>query len=102
MGFDPAGEDINAKHVKFLLIREGEDVNSGGVELVVGDVDQPGAEETSPANSQHDMDVVRVQIMVIAVDILDLDSHSVSYIQSSKNGQTENIMMINRYLQESL
>ena len=65
-----AGEDICAKHVKFLLIREREDFNSRGVELVVGDVDQPGAEETSPANSQHDTDVVRGQIMVFAVDIL--------------------------------
>ena len=87
------GEDVCAKHVKFLLIRERKDVNSRGVELVVGDVDQPGAEETSPANSQHDSDVVRGQIMVIAVDILDL--HSFFNIQLSVNGQTEKIMMIN-------
>ena len=64
------------------------------MELVVGDVDQPGAEETSPANSQHDTDVVRGQIMVVAVDILDLDSPSFSDIQLSMNGQTEKIMMI--------
>ena len=75
------GEDVCAKHVKFLLIRERKDVNR--------DVDQPGAEETRPPNSQHDMDVLRGQIMVIAVDILDL--HSVSYIESSKNGQTKKI-----------
>ena len=80
-------EDVSAKHVKFPLIREREDVNSRGVELVVGDVDQPGAEETSPANSQHNMNVVRLQIMVIAVDIL--ESHFFSDIQSSINGQTE-------------
>ena len=60
--------------------------------LVVGDVDEPGAEETSPANSQHDTDVVRGQIMVIPVDISDL--HSFSDIQTSVNGQTEKIMMI--------
>ena len=83
------GEDVCAKHVKFLLIRERKDVNRGWVEVVVGDVDQPGAEETGPPNSQHDMDVLRGQIMVIAVDILDL--HSVSYIESSKNGQTKKI-----------
>ena len=64
-------EDVFAKHVKFLFIREREHFNSRGVELVVGDVEQPGAEETSPANSQHNMDVVRGQIMVIAIDILD-------------------------------
>ena len=62
------------------------------MELVVGDVDKPGAEETSPANSQHDMNMIRGQIMGIAVDIL--DSHSFSYIESSLNGQTENIIMI--------
>ena len=94
----PGGEDIAAKHVKFPLIREREDVNSRGVELVVGDVDQPGAEETSPANCQHDTDVVRGQIMVVAVDILVvtvdiLDSHSFFNIQLSVNGQTEKIMM---------
>ena len=55
---------------------------------VVGDVDQPGAEETSPANSQHDMDMVRGQIMVTAVDILDLDSPYFSDFQHSMNGQT--------------
>ena len=60
--------------------------------LVVGDVDEPGAEETSPANSQHDTDVVRGQIMVFAVDILDL--HSFFNIQLSINGQTEKIIMI--------
>ena len=65
------------------------------MDLVVGDVDQPGTEETSPANSQHDTDVVRGQIMVIAVDILDL--HSFFDIQSSVNGQTEKIMIIFRY-----
>ena len=86
------GEDISAKHVKFLLIRERRDVNSRGVELVVGDVDQPGAEETKPANCQHDNDVGRVQIMVVAVDILDLNSFS--DIQSSMDGQTEKITMI--------
>ena len=94
------GEDVCAKHVKFLLIRERKDVNSRGMELVVGDVDQPGAEETSPANSQHDMNMIRGQIMGIAVDIL--NSHSFCYIQSSKNGQTEKIKMMNKYLQESL
>ena len=57
--------------------------------LVVGDVDEPGAEETSPANSQHYMDMVRGQIMVNAVDIL--NSHSFSNIESSLNGQTEKI-----------
>ena len=76
------GEDVCAKHVKFLLIRERKDVNSRGVELVVGDVDQPGAEETSPANSQHDVDVLWSQIMDIAVDILDL--HSFSDLLSGK------------------
>ena len=90
------GEDVCAKHVKFLLIRERKDVNRGWVEVVVGDVDQPGAEETSPANSQHDMNMIRGQIMGIAVDIL--DSHSVSYVQSSLNGQTENMIMINKNL----
>ena len=79
----PRGEDVFAKHVKFLLMRERKDVNSGWVELVVGDVDEPGAEETSPANSHHYMDMVKGQIMVSAVDILDL--HSFFYIQSSKN-----------------
>ena len=88
----PRGEDVFAKHVKFLLMRERKDVNSGWVELVVGNVDQPGAEEKSPTNSQHDMDIQRSQIMGIAVDIL--DSHSFSYIESSLNGQTENIIMI--------
>ena len=87
----PGGEDISAKHVKFSLIRERKDINSRGVELVVGDVDQPGAEETSPANCQHDMDVVRGQTMVNAVGILDL--HSFFDIMFSKNGQTEKIMM---------
>ena len=62
------------------------------MERVVGDVDEPGAEETSPANPQHDTDVVRGQIMVIAVDIL--DSHSFFNIQYSIKGQTEKIMMI--------
>ena len=62
------------------------------MELVVGDVDQPGAEETSPANSQHDMDIHRGQIMGIAVDILDL--HSFFNIQLSMYGQTENMMII--------
>ena len=84
------GEDVSAKHVKFPLIREREDVNSRGVELVVGDVDQPGAEETSPANCQHHMNVVRAQIMVITVDVL--DSHSFANIQSSMDGQTEKII----------
>ena len=79
----PRVEDISAKHVKFPLIREREDVNSRGVDLVVGDVDQPGAEETSPANCQHDTDLVLGQIMVITVDIL--DSHPFSDIQSSVN-----------------
>ena len=60
------------------------------MELVVGDVDQPGAEETSPANCQHHMDVFRTQIMVIAVDVL--DSHSFANIQSSMDGQTENMI----------
>ena len=69
------------------------------MELVVGDVDQPGAEETSPANSQHDTDVVRGQIMVIAVDVL--DCHFFSDIQSSMNGQTEKIIMINIIIWES-
>ena len=69
------------------------------MELVVGDVDQPGAEETSPANSQHDTDVVRGQIMGIAVDILVvaediLDLHSFFNIQYGMNGQTEKISMI--------
>ena len=82
------GEEVSAKHVEFLLISEREDVNSRGVDLVVGDVDQPGAEETSPANSQHDMDMVRGQIMVTAVDILDLDSPYFSDFQHSMNGQT--------------
>ena len=50
--------------------------------LVVGDVDEPGAEETSPANSQHDVDVLWSQIMDIAVDILDL--HSFSDLLSGK------------------
>ena len=72
------------------------------MELVVGDVDQPGDEETSPANSQHDTDVVRGQIMVVAVDILVvtvdiLDNHSFFNIQLSVNGQTETIMMIKVY-----
>ena len=62
--------------------------------LVVGDVDEPGAEETSPANSQHDINMVRGQIMVNAVDIL--NSHSFSNIESSLNGQTENMIMINK------
>ena len=79
----PRVEDISAQHVKFLLIREVEDFNSRGVELVIGDVDQPGAEETSPANCQHDADMVRGQIMGIAGDIL--DSHPFSDIQSSMN-----------------
>ena len=78
----PRGEDVFAKHVKFLLMRERKDVNSGWVELVVGDVDEPGAEETSPANSQHDVDVLWSQIMDIAVDILDL--HSFSHLLSGK------------------
>ena len=47
----PGGEDISAKHIQFLFIREREHFNSRGVELVVGDVDEPGAEETGPANS---------------------------------------------------
>ena len=93
------GEDVCAKHVKFLLIRERKDVNSRGMELVVGDVDEPGAEETSPANSQHYMDMVRGQIMVNAVDIL--NSHSFSNIESSLNGQTEKIP-ITDYHQEDL
>ena len=59
--------------------------------LVVGDVDEPGAEETSPANSQHDINMVRGQIMVNAVDIL--DSHSFSNIESSLNGQTDDIRL---------
>ena len=79
----PRGEDVFAKHVKFLLMRERKDVNSGWMELVVGDVDEPGAEETSPANSQHDMDMTRGQFVVIAVDIL--DSHSFPDLQSSLN-----------------
>ena len=62
------------------------------MDLVVGDVDQPGAEETSPANCQHDNDVVRVQSMVIAVDISDL--HSFFDVQSSMDGQAEKIIMI--------
>ena len=85
------GEDIFAKNVKFPLIREREDVNSRGVDLVVGDVDQPGAEETSPANCQHHTDVVRFQFFRIAVDISDL--HSFFDIQSSMNRQTETIMI---------
>ena len=87
----PGGEDISAKHVKCPLIRERED-NSRGVELVVGDVDQPGDEETRPAYCQQDMDVVGGQTMLIAVDIL--DSHSLPDIQSSVNGQTKKIMVI--------
>ena len=75
------GEDVCAKHVKFLLIRERKDVNRGWVEVVVGDVDQPGAEEASPANCQHDSDMVRGQVMVIAVNILHFDFFS--DIQSS-------------------
>ena len=78
----PRGEDVFAKHVKFLLMRERKDVNSGWMELVVGDVDEPGAEETSPANSQHDVNVLWGQIMDIAVDILDL--HSFSDLLSGK------------------
>ena len=66
------------------------------MELVVGDVDQPGAEETSPANFQHNKDVVRGQIMVFALDIL--DGHFFSDIQSSVNGQTENIIPLYRAL----
>ena len=93
------GEDISAKHVKFSFIWEGKDVNSRGVNLVVGDVDEPGAEETSPANSQHYMDMVRGQIMVNAVDIL--NSHSFSNIESSLNGQTDDIP-INDYYNEDL
>ena len=94
------GEDVFAEHEKFLLIiRARVHFNSGGVEHVVGDVDEPGAEETGPANSQHDTDVVRGQIMGIAVDVL--DSHSVSDIQSSMNGQTEKIIMINIIIWES-
>ena len=58
------------------------------MERVVGDVDEPGAEETSPANSQHDMDVLRGQIVVVAVDVL--DSHFFFDILSGKNRQTEN------------
>ena len=77
------GEDVCAKHVKSLLIRERKEVNGGGVNFVVGDVDKPGAEETSPANSQHDVDVLWSQIMDIAVDILDL--HSFSDLLSGKN-----------------
>ena len=73
-------------------MREIEYFDSRGVDVVVGDVYQPGAEETSPANCQHDTDVVRGERMVIAVDILDL--HSFSDMQSSMNGQTEKIMMI--------
>ena len=57
------------------------------MDLVVGDVDQPGAEETSPANCQHDMDLVRGERMVIAVDIL--DHHSFSQVQFSQDRQTE-------------
>ena len=63
------------------------------MELVVGDVDQPGAEETSPANCQHDTDVVRAQIVVIAGDIG--DGHSFSDIELRVNRQTENIIIIN-------
>ena len=67
------------------------------MELVVGNIDQPGAEETSPADSQHNTDVVRGQIMVISVDILVvtidiLDLHSFFDIQYSMNGQTEKIV----------
>ena len=80
--FRCGGEDVYAKHVKSLLIRERKEVNGGGVNLVVDNVDQPGAEETSPANSEHDVDVVRRQIMGIAVDILDL--HSFSDLLSGK------------------
>ena len=82
-------EEVSAKHVEFPLIRERPDFHSGGVELVVDDVDEPGAEERSPANSQHDMDVLRGQIMVVAVDVL--DSHFFFDILSGKNRQTENI-----------
>ena len=66
------------------------------MERVVGDVEQPGAEETSPANCQHHKDVVRGQMMVIAVDIL--DSHFFSDIQSSINGQTEKIIICFIYI----
>ena len=59
------------------------------MELVVGDVDQPGAEEASPANCQHYNYVVRLQIVVIAVGILNLDSLFLSDFQSSVDGQTE-------------
>lgn len=61
------------------------------MELVVGDVDQPGAEEASPANCQHDNYVERLQIVVIAVGILhlDLDSPFLPDFQSSMDGQTE-------------
>ena len=85
------GEDIFAEHVEFLLLREIEDINSRGVELVVGDVDQPGAEEASPANCHHDNYVERLQIVVIAVGILhlDLDSLFLSDFQSRVDGQTE-------------
>ena len=89
------GEEVSAKHVEFPLIRERPDFHSGGVELVVDDVDEPGAEETSPANSQHYMDMVRGQIMVNAVNIL--NSHSFSNIESSLNGQTEKIPITDYY-----
>ena len=61
------------------------------MELVVDNIDQPGAEETCPTESQHNTDVVRGQIMVISVDILVvpidiLDLHSFFDIQYSMNG----------------
>ena len=87
----PGGEDF-AKHIKFLLTRERGYLNSRGVELVVGDVDQPGAEETSPANCQHDDDLKLAQIVFFALDLL--DSHLFSDIHNSEDGQTEKILMI--------
>ena len=67
------------------------------MELVVGDVDQPGAKETSPANCQHDNNVKWGQIVVIPVDIFHADLIFLDFfsdIQYSKYGQTEKIRMI--------
>ena len=57
------------------------------MEHVVGEVDDPRAEETSPANTQHDTDVGPGEGVGITVDID--DTHSFFQIQLGYHRQTE-------------
>ena len=79
-------EDVSAKDPQHLLISELEHLHCRGVELVVSDVDHPGNNETGPANSNHDIQVVLGELMRIAVNIL--DTHSFSGPQLGVNRQT--------------